>query len=71
MVLVVGQLAHGPTDTPSNNPLTRHHVKRTHPQTHPATIQGFCADTHRLKVEAILGIMAEDRKIERAANAVE
>ena len=44
----------------------------THLPTHsrPATTQGFFADTHRLTVTPILGLILEHRNIERTANAV-
>ena len=43
----------------------------THPpatHTHPATIQGFCADTHRLTVKTILRPNARTQKNRRTTN---
>ena len=43
------------THLPTNNPYPP-------TNTHPATIQGFCADTHRLTVKATLKPMMEHKK---------
>ena len=65
MLLVGGvvrthQQHHHPPTTPTHPPV----------HSHPATNQGFFADTHRLTVTAIIGHMLEHRNNEKIANAV-
>ena len=51
-------------------PRPYHNNSPTNPHSHPATTQGFFADTHRLTVKAILRLILEHRTNERIANAV-
>ena len=55
-----GCVQHHPPTTPTHPPV----------HSHPATNQGFFADTHRLTVTAIIGHMLEHRNNEKNANAV-
>ena len=71
---LVGDVGVGGTNQPTHHPTYPANQLPTssHPstRTHPATMQGFCADVHRLTMEAISRLLLEHSKNRRTADAV-
>ena len=70
----MGGVGVGETNQPTHHPThpANHLPTNSHPSTHthPATMQGFCADVHRLTIEAIPRLLLEHNKNRRLADAV-
>ena len=70
---LVGGVGVGGTNQPTHRPTHPANYLPTHlhpsTDTHPATMQGFCADVHRLTMEAILRLLLEQSRTRRTADA--